>query len=154
MTPTHSDAMSDGALPSGQLRITIRRANGTTERHLVKNRILTAGRAFIAERMIGTPAVVSHMGVGTGTTAVADGDTALRTQLGARVAVTAAVNGNVVTYTAELPPGTATGALTEAGLFTSATAGRMTCRSVFGVKTKDPGDHITINWDNIINPPA
>jgi len=135
---------------AGQLRIRIDREDGTVERYLVNNRVLDLGEEFIASRMIGdTPAVVSHMAVGEGTTAVDPEDTVLENEL-ARVAVVASRVGNTVTYNAVFGAGVGTGPISEAGLLNAASGGTMTCRSVFGVKTKDPLDVVTISWDNII----
>lgn len=135
----------------GHLKIEINRADGSVEVHEEKNLMVTTGTAFVASRMIGnTPAVVSHMGVGTGTTAPVAGNTGLQTPITGRATVAASVSGNVVTYVAVFAPGVATGAWAEAGLFNAASAGTMTCRTVFGVKTKDAGDQITITWTNTI----
>ena len=135
----------------GELRIKIQRASGGIEKYQVKNLMVQTGTDFVAARMIGnTPAVVSHMAVGSGTNAAAAGDTSLQSQLGSRVPVIASRAASTVTYTATFAAGVGTGSITEAGLFNAATGGTMTCRSVFGVKTKDPGDVMTIEWDNVI----
>jgi hypothetical protein len=110
--------------------------------------VVDVGLAYIASRMVGTTdTVMSHMGLGEGTTAAAAGDTALETPLGSRVVLTSheAVD-NAVSYVATFPAGTGTGAVTEAGVFNASTNGTMLCRTVFSVINKAAGDAMTITW--------
>ena len=96
---------------------------------------------------------MTHMGVGTGTTTVAPADTALITEVagnsyarqntGTDVATSKTVKYST-TFAANIP--TVSVALTEAGIFTQATAGTMLCRTVFSVVTKAAADALTINW--------
>lgn len=112
----------------------------------VPNRVVTVGKNFIAQRMTGTPAVMSHMAVGTGTTPAADGDTALQAEI-ARVALgSLSTAGAVTTYTATFPAGVGTGAITEAGVFNSNSAGTMLCRTTFAVVNKGADDTMSITW--------
>ena len=112
----------------------------------IKNLVVTTGKQFIASRMTGTTTAMSHMAVGSGTTAAAAGDTALGNQLG-RVALTSATTtGPITTYVASFPAGTGTGAVTEAGVFNAASAGTMLCRTVFAVVNKGADDGMTITW--------
>ena len=113
----------------------------------VPNRVVTVGKGFIASRMVGTSsAVMSHMAVGSGTTAAADGDTALQSEL-ARVALTSATTvGAVTTYVATFVAGVGTGAITEAGIFNASSAGVMLCRTTFLVVNKGADDTMSITW--------
>jgi hypothetical protein len=117
------------------------------ERREIKNLVVTAGKTFIASRMVGTAsAVMSHMGIGSSSTAPANGDTALGSQLG-RVALSAlSATGAVVTHAATFPAGTGTGAVVEAGIFNAASAGTMQCRTVFPVVNKGADDAMQITW--------
>ena len=104
--------------------VTIRRFNEKTgetlEERVIKNLVVTAGLAWIASRMVGAPAVMSHMAVGTGAVAPADANTSLGAEL-TRVALTSSTAvGGVVTYVASYPAGVGTGALTEAGILNAA----------------------------------
>ncbi len=116
------------------------------------NLVVTAGKNFIASRMEGTSSnVMSHMGIGTGTTAAAVGDTALETQAG-RVSLTSTtVTTNSVAYVATFPAGTGTGAITEAGIFNASTGGTMLCRTVFSVINKGAADTLGITWTVTVN---
>jgi len=117
------------------------------DRREVKNLVVTAGKQFIASRMASASAgVMSHMAVGTGTTAAAAGDTALQTEIG-RVALSSlAAAGAVVTHAATFPAGAGTGAVTEAGIFNASSAGTMQCRTVFPVVNKGADDAMQITW--------
>jgi hypothetical protein len=114
------------------------------------NLVVTAGKNWIAARMkdTGSPAQMTHMAVGTTSTAPAAGDTTLGGET-ARQALTTAggsVSNNVVTYAATFAAGTGTGSLVEAGLFNAASVGTMLCRTTFSVINKGASDSMTITW--------
>jgi hypothetical protein len=133
---------------SGSLRVVITGADGKVkEEYDFKNLVVTVGKNFVASRMVGTASnIMSHMATGSGTTAAAAGDTALQTELGRVALATSSASTNVVTYTASFPAGTATGALTEAGIFNAASAGTMLCRTVFAVVNKGVDDAMSVTW--------
>jgi hypothetical protein len=133
---------------SGSLRVVVTGSDGKVKaEHDFKNLVVTVGKNFVASRMVGTAStVMSHMAIGSGTTAAAVGDTALQSQLG-RVALTSGTaTGAVATYTATFPAGTGTGAVTEAGIFNDPTAGTMLCRTVFSVVNKGADDAMSVTW--------
>lgn len=113
----------------------------------IDNLVVTTGKAFIASRMVGTDAtVMSHMAIGADSTAAANADTALGSELG-RVAITSGTATDAVaTYVATFPAGTGTGAVVEAGLFNASSSGTMLCRTVFSVVNKGANDAMTITW--------
>jgi hypothetical protein len=116
----------------------------------IKNLVVTAGKTFIAASMLKTttnsPAAMSHMAIGSSSTAAAIGDTALGGELG-RVALSAATSsGAVVTYTATFPAGTGTGAVVEAGTLNASSSGTLLCRTVFAVVNKGANDTMAITW--------
>lgn len=130
--------------------VTIRRyneqTNETLEERVIKNLVVSAGLDWIISRMAGAPAVMSHMAVGSGNVAAADGDTALGAEI-ARVALTSATpSGATITYIASYPAGVGTGALTEAGILNDAANGTMLARTVFPVVNKGAEDGISITW--------
>lgn len=113
------------------------------------NLLLTDGKKWIAERITGANNPVTHLAVGTGTTAADVGQTELVSEL-ARKALEVSggsVNGAVATFRTTFREGEATGALTEAGLFLSSAGGRMTNRAVFPVVNKGANDIVTFIWD-------
>lgn len=113
----------------------------------VDNLVVTAGKNYVASRMKDTTdTAMSHMAIGTGTTAAAAGDTALGTE-SARTALTSTtVTNNEVAYVDTFAAGTGTGAITEAGIFNASSAGTMLCRTVFSVVNKGADDSMTITW--------
>jgi hypothetical protein len=145
--------LKDQLVVTGALKIVLADAEGNIKEDIeVKNLVVTVGKNFIASRMIGTTDnIMSHMAIGTGSTAAAVGNTALVTEVG-RVALSSNVRTtNSIAYVATFPPGTGTGAITEAGLFNAASAGTLLCRSVFGVITKGAADTLGITWTVTVN---
>ena len=134
------------------VKLEITRANGTLETYLSHNLIPTVGENLIAGGLrTGTLTAMTHMAIGTGTTAAAAGDTTLETEL-ARVALdSTGGTTNDIIYIATFPPGTGTGAITEAGIFNDPTTGTLLARDVFGLKTKDAGDQFIFTWTVTIN---
>ena len=114
------------------------------------NLVVTAGKEWVADRMSDASTVMTHMGIGTGTTPAVIGDTALETQhADGRETLTTSggtVAGAVITYACSYPSGAHTGAITEAGIFTAATSGTMLARTVFTVVNKGALDSMTISW--------
>ena len=114
------------------------------------NLVVTAGKEWVAARMKDTSTVMTHMGVGTGTTAAVIANTALETQHGdGRQTLTTSggtVAGAVITFHRTFAAGNQTGAITEAGIFTASTSGTMLARTVFGVVNKSALDTMTISW--------
>lgn len=113
----------------------------------VDNLVVTAGKGYVASRMKDTTATaMSHMAIGSGSTAAAANDTALGNELG-RVALTSTtVSSAVVTYVASFPAGTGTGAVTEAGILNASSSGTLLCRTVFSVVNKGAADSMTVTW--------
>ena len=135
--------INDGLKLTGKLKIAL---NGETVQE-VNNLVVTDGKEYVASRMKdATATAMSHMAIGSGSTAAAAGDSSLGTELG-RVALTStAVSAAVVTYTATFGAGTGTGAVTEAGILNASSGGTMLCRTVFSVVNKGASDSMTITW--------
>ena len=111
-----------------------------------ENLVVTAGKNWVADRMNNANAVMSHMAVGTGTTAAAAGDTALATENDRNALTSTTVTDNAVAYVATWAAGDATAAITEAGIFDAASSGDMLARTVFSVVNKGAADSMTITW--------
>ena len=137
---------------SGQLDIVVFDKNGVVKQsETVKNLVVNVGLAYIISRMVGTAkSVMSHMAVGSGSAAVAAGDTTLGSQLGSRVALDSTTisgtNNEKVVYVTTFGAGAGTGAITEAGIFNASTSGDMLCRTVFSVVNKAAEDTMVITW--------
>ena len=135
--------LNDGLKLTGKLKIAL---NGETVQE-VNNLVVTDGKEYVASRMKdATATAMSHMAIGSGSTAAAAGDSSLGTELG-RVALTSTnVSGAVVTYVATFAAGTGTGAVTEAGILNASSSGDLLCRTVFSVVNKGASDSMTITW--------
>lgn len=136
---------------TGHVEIVVTDKNGSIkDTRSIKNLVVTTGKTFIAASMLKTttnsPIAMTHMAIGSGSTAAVVGNTAMETQLARVSLATAASSGAVVTYTASFPAGTGTGAVTEAGTFNDATTGTMLCRTVFSVVNKGVDDALSITW--------
>lgn len=146
---------NDAIKMTGNLKLVLTDEHGNVKQEEeIKNLVVTVGKGFIASRMKdATATAMTHMEVGTGTTAAAVGDTALQTAVAAsRVTLTSTtVTTNNVAYVATFPAGTGTGALTEAGLFNAASVGTMLCRTVFSVINKGAADTLGITWTVTVN---
>jgi|13_taG_2_1085334.scaffolds.fasta_scaffold00627_11 hypothetical protein len=114
----------------------------------IKNLIVNDGLNFICSRMAGTSAsVMSHMALGSGTTAPAAGQTDLVSILGSREALdSSTVSSNTITYVASFEAGDGTGAVTEAGIFNASSGGDMLCRTTFSVVNKEADDTMSVTW--------
>ena len=112
-----------------------------------KNLVVTAGKNFVASRMKDTTkAAMTHMAVGTGTTAAAAGNTTLVSETDRNALTSTTVTNNAIAYVATWAAGDATAALTEAGIFNASSGGDMLCRTVFSVVNKGASDRMTITW--------
>ena len=111
-----------------------------------ENLVVTAGKNWVADRMNNANTVMTHMAVGTGTTAAAAGNTTLVTENDRNALTSTTVTANAVAYVATWAAGDGTAALTEAGLFDAASAGDMLARTVFSVVNKGAADSMTITW--------
>jgi hypothetical protein len=133
----------------GRLSIVLKDEDGNVkDTREVDNLVVNTGLAYIASRMKdATATAMTHMGLGSGSTAAAAGDTDLGSLLGSREALdSTTVTSNAIEYVASFEAGDATGAVTEAGIFNASTAGTMLCRTVFDVVNKQADDSMTVTW--------
>jgi hypothetical protein len=137
---------------SGQLNIVLKdKAGNVKDERTVNNLVVNKGLEYIASRMKdASKGVMSHMALGSGTTAAAASQTDLVTLLGAREALDsttiAGSNNEKVVYVSAFEAGDATGAVTEAGIFNASTSGDMLCRTVFSVVNKAADDTMSVTW--------
>lgn len=142
----------------GRLTLVLKGSDGAVKDvREVKNLVVNTGLGHITTRMIGTSqGSMSHMALGSGSTAAAGGDTALGSQLGSRNAfdsVTQSGSSNEsLIYVTTFAPGEATGAVTEAGIFNAASSGVMLCRTVFAVVNKGASDTLEVTWTVTLSP--
>ena len=144
--------INDTIKVTGELKITVTKPDGNVHETVVPNIVVTDGKEYIASRMKDASATaMSHMAIGTGSTAAAAGDAALGFEAG-RVALTSTtVTSNAVAYVATFAAGTGTGAITEAGIFNASSSGTLLCRTVFSVINKGAADTLGITWTVTVN---
>jgi|TARA_R100001530_G_C4296123_1_gene149273 hypothetical protein len=132
----------------GQLKLTLTRPSGHVKHEIiVPNLVVTTGKNFIASRIKDASATaMTHMAIGTGSTAAAVGNTALGSEAGRVALASTTVSTNNVAYVATFPAGTGTGAITEAGLLNASSSGTLLCRTVFSVINKASADILGVTW--------
>lgn len=140
--------MNDGLKLRGDVALVLRDKDGNVkDERNIKNLIVDSGLNFICDRMKNDETAMTHMALGSGSTAAAAGDTSLGSQLGSREALDSdTVSSNTITYVASFEAGDATGAVTEAGIFNAASGGTMLCRTVFAVVNKSADDSLSVTW--------
>ncbi len=139
---------------SGQLNIVLKDKKGNVkEERTEKNLVVQKGLEFIISRVKGTSSsVMSHMALGSSTTAAVAGQTDLVSILGSREALDSTTiptaTKHKIVYVSSFEAGDATGAVTEAGIFNSGTAGSgdMLSRTTFAVVNKQADDTMTVTW--------
>ena len=132
----------------GKLTIEVKDKDGNLkQKQEVKNLVVDTGLDYIASRMKDASATaMSHMAIGTGSTAAAAGNTALGSEAARQAQTSTTVTSNAVAYVASFAAGTGTGAITEAGILNGASGGTLLCRTVFSVVNKGASDSMTITW--------
>lgn len=135
--------INDGLKITGRLII---EKNGKVVQE-VDNLVVTDGKEWVIDRMKDANTVMTHMELGTGTTAAAPADATLETIItSSRTTLTTTSSGTSITYACTFAAGTGTGAVTEAGIFDAASSGDMLARTVFAVVNKGASDSMTITW--------
>lgn len=153
---------------TGQLRIALTdRSGALVYENVHKNLIVKSGRQLVAQLFGGVqagtpPSRVTHMGVGTGSTAAIDDQLDLVAPRLPRNPITSVVYNDVTDASGGTPVkrikvslqtvfdfGEANGTtqLREAGIFTAATGGVMYNRVVFDGVTKSDTFKLTLLWD-------
>lgn len=109
-----------------------------------KNAQTAAFKNMIVDQLLASPALAKtqYMAIGTGAPAA----NALGAEV-ARVALSTKTRStNVLTMSADFPPGTGTAALTEAGTFDANAVGNMHHSTTFAAVNKDASMDLVINW--------
>lgn len=140
----------DQLIVRGELRVVLRGPDGKVkERRRVRNLIVTAGKNHIADQLSSSPSgsAMSHMAVGTGSTAPAAGDTTLGAEIDRNALTSRTDSTNVVTYVGDWAAGDATNsAIAEAGIFNASSSGAMLGRATFTSVNKTASDTLQITW--------
>jgi hypothetical protein len=127
-----------------------------SDSRIISNLVTDAGRAGVASRINGAggEAAFTWIAVGTGTTAAANADTTLQTELAtsglSRANATASrVTTDVTNDSARLVNSftvTGTAAVTESGVLNAASSGVLLARQVFSAVNVINGDTLQVTW--------
>ena len=125
----------------------------------VKNLVTTAGKAFLARKLIhgtynegdGTTVNevedVSSIAIGSGTTAAALTDAALETELADIDVRFASTENNITSFITTFEENVGTGTIAEVGLLTDASPELLVCRTVLDTPfSKSATDYLVVNW--------
>lgn len=142
---------NDIAKLRGHINLKLYDGNGALKSEVDKeNVIVTVGKNFTAAWLAAASQAnpfMNYIQLGTGTTGAVAGDTDVETGLTPRVAGTISSSTNVWTNQTTFGPGVATGAVTEAGIFSALTGGTLLARQTFAVQNKLAGDTIVFTWN-------
>lgn len=144
----------------GKLDVVLTGPDGDVKEYItIPNMIVNTGKNFITHRMVSNSNVyMSHMALGnttSGTGSEGLANTTLQSEIiatftGRKALTSNAISspGNVITFTAGWVAGEASFAITEAGIFNSATtnAGEMLCRTTFATVNKGASDTLNVTW--------
>lgn len=137
-------------LVTGQVYLELVGPNGEIkDAQRVSNLVVDDGEEHIADQLSSTPGqgAMSHMAIGTGSTAAAFGDATLGAETDRNALTSRTDSANVVTYVGTWAAGDGTNsALREAGIFNAASNGVMLARAVYANIDKQAGDTLTITW--------
>jgi len=137
----------------GRLHIELFSSDGQLkEERNIDNLMTNVGEAHIADQLASSQdeSAMSHMAIGTGTTAPTSANTALEFQLD-RNALTSRTQGsagddNDIIYVGDWAAADGTGAITEAGIFNSSASGILLARATFAAINKEASDTLKITW--------
>ncbi len=139
----------------GRFWLVARSADGAIKAvHYAENLVVNSGLTWIAGALSGSiaaPATMKYIGIGTGTTAATGPQTALvapeieTRATGAQTLVTTDTANDTYQVVGTVTITTAA-AVTEAGLFSAATAGSMLSRQVFSAINVIAADTIQFTW--------
>jgi hypothetical protein len=140
--------ITDNFKLKGRVDLVLSDERGTVKEIItIPNLVVNTGKNYIAARMVSNANVLmSHMAVGNSSTAATLTNSNLISEVSRVTLSDSVLSGNSVVYSASFPAGTATAALTEAGIFNNAVSGEMLCRTVFAVVNKGVADTLNVTW--------
>lgn len=135
----------------GAVTLVLQRKDGACIASRHNNMILNSGIDFLCNAFgagSSRPGVMNYIAVGTGTTAVAAGDTKLATELLRKAASYSHSAGTTkLTVQTTFNAGEATGAITEAGICNASSGGIFFDRVTFPVINKGASDVLTFTFE-------
>lgn len=137
---------------TGRVKLTLFGPDGEIKQQVEDhNLVVTAGKNWLATYLAQTnTSDMIMMAIGTSSTAVAAGDTALNGEFCTRIVGTTYASNNIyqltATFPANNPSSTLTTGVNEAGIFNAGTAGTMFTHATFATVNKAPADSLQIVW--------
>lgn len=135
----------------GAVTLVLQRKDGACIASRHNNMVLNGGIDFLCNAFgagSARPNAMSHIAVGTGTTAVAAGDTKLVSELLRKAAsYYHSVGTTKLTVQTTFNAGEATGAITEAGICNASSGGTFFDRVTFPVINKGASDVLTVTFE-------
>jgi hypothetical protein len=149
-----SELTNDSINVKGHINIKLISPDGVIKQEIDKNNlIVTSGKTYLATWLAAASQsgeFMSYVGLGTSSTPPSTSDTALGAELSgggySRQVGTLTSSTNTWQNVDTFGPGNGTGALTEAGLFSTVTSGTMFAHQVFSTINKASGDTLVITW--------
>jgi len=138
-----------GLMLKGRMSLRLYKEDGSVVAIDKDNLIVTAGLDFIANIMGATspPTKMTHIGVGTSSTAPNAAQTDLLAPTMRKAATYSHTGGTLIfSFTTTFNAGEATAALTEAGVFNASSGGIMLDRVTFAVVNKGANDTLTVTF--------
>ncbi len=138
----------------GEIKIELFDKDGKLkERRKYKNTFMAVGDAHVADKLSdSSEAAMGWMAIGTSSTTKTTADTILNSELDRNALASgypeqqSGSDDNDVKYKATWAAGDGTGAVTEAGIFNSSSAGTLLAGSTFSVINKGASDTLTLTW--------
>ncbi len=143
--------MKTGFIIEGKLTLSCKRADGTEVVMKKKNMVVNWGLIALATTLVSGSGMsaLTHIAMGSSSSAPALGNTALGTELRRDAAVVTqlpAPENNKVQFQKEHAEGAVVGTFREAGLFTAASGGNMFNRITFADFVVGSSDTLTVTW--------
>jgi hypothetical protein len=151
------ESLKENIKLTGSVSVKLIGSDGVVKQeHTDHNLVVTVGKSYLAAWLVSASgAFMPYIGLGTGVSGPASGDTTLGAELSgggySRVLGTLTSASNVWTNTVTFAPGNGTAAITEAGIFSAATSGTLFAHQVFPVYNKQAGDTMVIVWNVSFN---
>lgn len=116
-----------------------------------QNVVTTVGKEFMASFLSSAAAAAAtftarYVAIGTGVSAEAASDTGMGTESARHTGTVSYISGQIFQVTATFAAGTGTGAITEYGLFSSASAGTLVSRDTESAVNKGASDTLTVTY--------
>lgn len=137
-------AFKDSIPVRGKVKLVLRDSRGRVKTIRKSNTIQDAGKYAITDQLLASPTLgkPTHAGVGDGSITMGElGNELVRVALTSKDRTT-----NVLTMVFDLPAGTGTGALTEAGIYDAGAAGNCLSTTSFTAIPKGAADTLEITW--------